>query len=160
MRPLVLGLGNDLLSDDTVGILAARALKQQLPHQADVIESPLAGLALLDILTGYSQAVIIDAICTGQHPPGTIIRLGLDDLSRVRAPTPHFSGLPEIFALAQQLQLDFPQDLVIFAMEVEDPFTIGGGLSPAVRHALPALIDQVAAQVTEWAQTPATPPAD
>ncbi len=156
-RPLVLGLGNDLIADDGVGILAARGLKSQLAHDADVIESSLSGLALLDLLIGYRQAVIIDAMYTGHQAPGTIVRLIPADLSRVIAPTPHFAGLPELFGLARRLDLDFPRETVIFAMVVEDPFTIGGSLSPAVRRALPDMIDQVAAQVAQWIGEPAIP---
>lgn len=150
MRPLVLGLGNELIADDGIGILAARNLKPQLQSDVDVVESSLSGLALLDLLVGYNRAIIIDAIYSGHHPPGTITQLNMDDLSQVMAPTPHFAGLPELFSLAQRLELDFPEELVIFAMEVEDPLTIGGSLSPAVRQALPRLMDRVSDQITRW----------
>ena len=156
-RPLVLGLGNDLIADDGVGIHTARGLKSRLAHDADIIESSLSGLALLDLLIGYRRVVIIDAMFTGHQAPGTIVRLIPADLPRVIAPTPHFAGLPELFGLARRLDLDFPGETVIFAMEVEDPLTIGGSLSPAVRHSLPDLIDQVAAQVTQWIGEPAAP---
>jgi hydrogenase maturation protease len=150
MRSLVLGLGNELIADDGIGILAARNLKPQIHKEADVIESSLSGLALLDLLVGYDRAIIIDAIYSGNHPPGTITQLNMDDLSRVVAPTPHFAGLPELFALAQRLELDFPEELVIFAVEAEDPLTIGGSLSPAVEQALPDLIDQTINRVSQW----------
>jgi hydrogenase maturation protease len=150
MRSLVLGLGNELIADDGIGIFAARNLKSQLRNEADVVESSLSGLALLDLLVGYDRVVILDAICSGHHPPGTIIQLTMDDLSSVVAPTPHFAGLPELFALAKRLELDFPEELVIFAVEVEDPLTIGGSLSPAVREALPCLMDRVGDQITRW----------
>jgi len=157
MRPLVLGLGNDLLADDAVGILAARALKKQLSRKADIVESSLAGLALLEQLVGYQQAVIIDAVQTGCHPPGTVLELDPQELAPVVAPSPHYAGLPEVIALAQRLELDFPQDLAIFAMEVQDPYTIGGGLTPAVQDALPELVDKVVAQVARWERAPAEP---
>jgi hydrogenase maturation protease len=140
MRSLVLGLGNELIADDGIGILAARNLKPQIHKEA----------ALLDLLVGYDRAIIIDAIYSGNHPPGTITQLNMDDLSRVVAPTPHFAGLPELFALAQRLELDFPEELVIFAVEAEDPLTIGGSLSPAVEQALPDLIDQTINRVSQW----------
>jgi len=154
MRPLVLGLGNDLLADDAVGILAARELKERLGVQADVVESALSGLALLDLLIGYRRAIIIDAIHTSRASPGTITRLSREDLSRVLAPTPHYAGLPELFALARRLELEFPQELVIFAVEVEDPLTIGGAMTPAVRRALPELVAQVQDQVNQWLKEP------
>jgi len=150
MRPLVLGLGNDLLADDAVGVLAARDLSERLGSQAEVVESSLSGLALLDLLIGYRRAIIIDAIHTSRASPGTITRLGREDLSRVLAPTPHYAGLPELFALARRLELEFPEDLVIFAVEVEDPLTVGGPMTPAVRRALPELVEQVQRQIEQW----------
>ncbi len=153
-RPLVLGLGNELLADDAVGILAARELSEPLGDQADVVESSLSGLALLDLFIGYQRAVIIDAIYTGRAAPGTITRLGREDLSQVLAPTPHYAGLPELFALARRLELEFPQEIIIFAMEVADPLTVGGTMTPAVRRALPELVEQVQDQVKRWVKGP------
>ncbi|MBA7626813.1 MAG: hydrogenase maturation protease [Calditrichaeota bacterium] len=154
MQPLVLGLGNDLLADDAIGILAARELKERLGNQAEVVDSSLSGLALLDLMIGYRQAIIIDAICTGRATPGTIMRLNHEDLSQVVAPTPHYAGLPELFALARRLELEFPQELVIFTVEVADPLTVGGAMTPVVRRALPGLIEQVQDQVERWHNEP------
>jgi hydrogenase maturation protease len=143
MKTLVLGLGNELLADDAVGILAARALKEELESKADVVESLLAGMALLDLFIGYDRAIIIDAVKMGRHPPGTIYELGPEDLSSVIAPSPHYAGLPELLAMAKQLLLDFPKEIKIFALEVEDPYTIGSGLSAPVKQALGGLIQRV-----------------
>lgn len=147
MKILILGLGNELLGDDAVGILAARVLKERLKDQADVVESSLSGMALLDLLVGYDRAIIIDAVKTGQTPPGTIYELSPADLGAVAAPSPHYAGLPELIATAQALTLNFPKDIKIFAIEVEDPHTVGGQLSPAVAQALGRLIQQVERQV-------------
>jgi hydrogenase maturation protease len=151
LKILVLGLGNDLLGDDAAGLLAARALKNTLPlEQAEVIESSLAGIALLDHFIGFQKAVIIDAIKTGKNPPGSIMELRPEDLSEVAAPSPHYAGLPEMLALAKQLDLTFPAEIKIFALEVVDPYTIGGAMSEAVTEALPDLVERVGEQVRSW----------
>ena len=149
-RTLVLGLGNELLSDDAVGILAARHLREALSEQADVIESSLSGVALMELFVGYDCAIIVDAVQTGEFPPGAIREFTPADLDRVLAPSPHYAGIPEILALARQLELDFPKDIRILAIEVADATTIGGGLSPAVAAALPDLIAKVRSQVARW----------
>ena len=158
MRTLVLGLGNELLGDDGVGALAARTLKAQLDERSDVdvVESPLCGLALLDLLLGYDRALILDAIMTGMHPPGTIIELGPEDLDPVCAPSPHYAGLPEIFSIAEQLALKFPQDIRILAVEVEDPYTLGAGLSSCVTRALETLVRRVQTRLTCLAPSSST----
>lgn len=150
MKILILGLGNELLGDDAVGILAARVLKERLKDKADVVESSLSGMALLDLLVGYERAILIDAVKTGRTPPGTIAELSPADLGAVAAPSPHYAGLPELIATAQALNLDFPKEIKIFAIEVADPHTIGRGLSHMVAQALGKLIPQVERQVAQW----------
>lgn len=150
MKTLILGLGNELLRDDAVGILAARTLKERLKDTVDVIESSLSGMALLDLFIGYERAIIIDAVKTGQSPVGTISQLSPADLGAVLTPSPHYAGLPELIATAHALRLDFPKEITIFAIEVEDPYTIGGKLSPAVAQALETLIQRVEGQIANW----------
>ncbi len=150
MKIAILGLGNDIISDDAVGLLAARQLRQKLDGLADVIESSVSGIALMELLIGYEKAIIVDAIHTGSCSPGTIKVLQKDELDEVAAPSPHYAGLPEILALANQLQLDFPQDIEIFSIEVADPFTIGGEMSEPVLKALPDLVRTVEEQVQKW----------
>jgi hydrogenase maturation protease len=150
VKILILGLGNELLGDDAVGILAARVLKERLKDKADVVESSLSGMALLDLLVGYERAILIDAVKTGRTPPGTIAELSPADLGAVAAPSPHYAGLPELIATAQALNLDFPKEIKIFAIEVADPHTIGRGLSHMVAQALGKLIPQVERQVAQW----------
>lgn len=143
MKTLILGLGNDLLGDDAVGVLAARALTERLQDKADIVESALSGMALLDLFIGYERAIIIDAVKTGRNPPGTISELSPADLGAVIAPSPHYAGLPELIATAQALKLDFPKEIKIFVLEVEDPYTVGGKLSPTVAQALEGLVRRV-----------------
>lgn len=146
MKTLVLGLGNELLSDDGIGIVVARTLRERLPEEpgeVTVIESSLAGLALLDLFFGYDRAVVVDGIRTGRHPPGDVIELSPADLDSVTAPSPHYAGLPELFAVARNLGLPFPTDVRILAVETEDPYTIGGPLSAAVRGAVEGVVARV-----------------
>ena len=142
-KTLVLGLGNDILADDAVGVLAARALLPELTGQADVVETAMHGLALLDLFIGYDRAILLDAIQTGQHPVGSVIEVDPDSLAPIDAPSPHFTGLPEMLKIAAELELDFPKRFQIFAVEVADPHTIGGAMTPAVRDAIPLLCERV-----------------
>jgi hydrogenase maturation protease len=150
MKILVLGLGNELLSDDGVGILTARRLRTLLDGQAEVIESSLSGISLIELFAGHQKAIVIDSVRTGRHPVGSLVEFSPDDLSGVLAPSPHYSGLPEILALARQLDVEFPEEIKIFAVETADVTTIGGSLSEPVAAAIPPLAERVITQVRQW----------
>lgn len=150
MKTLVLGLGNDLLSDDAVGILAARELRNQSPQQAEFVESNLTGLGLIDLLIGYRKAVIIDAVHTGRFRPGTVIELEPEDLDVIPNPSPHYTGLPEMIAIAGQLNLEFPDEIKILAVEVSDPFRLGGELSIPVADALDRVVSRAKSYLLRW----------
>jgi hydrogenase maturation protease len=150
VRTLVLGLGNDLAADDAVGVLAARAVRDELDGRADVVESAASGLALIEVLAGYDRAVIVDAIQTGRNPAGTIVEMGMDEIGRVVAPSTHQAGLPELAAVASRLGLGFPSSTRVLAVEVVDPFTLGAPLSEPVAAALPELARRLVEQVGDW----------
>ncbi len=142
-RTLVLGLGNDLLADDGVGVIAARRLESTLDDHVDVLTSAAHGLSLLDLFLGYSRAVVIDAIRTRRHPPGTVIEMAMDEMRPVSAPSPHYAGLPELVRLAEKLDLDFPADIRILAVEARDLHSIGARMTAEVEACIPELCNRV-----------------
>ncbi|GIV15919.1 MAG: protein frxA [Armatimonadota bacterium] len=139
-RTLVLALGNDLLGDDSVGLEAARQIAEQVDGSVDVVESGEAGLALLELLEGYERALLIDSVVTGRYPPGTILEFSPEQFRRVIAPSPHYAGLPEVLEMARRLNLAFPKDIRILAMEVLNPYEFHIGFSSPVQEALPRLV--------------------
>lgn len=76
---LVIGVGNELLGDEGLGVHVARALAAPpagWPPEVKVLE---AGTALLDFLpemASYSWVILVDAVKTGRAP-GTILRAEL-----------------------------------------------------------------------------------
>jgi hydrogenase maturation protease len=157
-RLLLLGLGNDILTDDAVGLHIVRELRSQLAGLPclDVQETTEMGLALLDFITGYHAVVIVDSIQTGKAPPGFLHDLAPSTLTQLTGRTPHFLGVSETLALGRQLRLAMPEQVKIFAIEVDDPFTLGTSLTPALRSALPGITKRVAAALRELAQSSAS----
>ena len=105
MKTLILGMGNPILSDDGVGIRVARTLEDRLNQQEITIaEDSLAGLDLLDMLTGYDRAIIIDAIKTEGGEAGQIYRLEPGALDATRhAATPHDVNFATALELGKRL---------------------------------------------------------
>jgi hydrogenase maturation protease len=156
MRTLVLGLGNELAGDDAVGVLVARAVREDVQDVADVVESSAAGMALIETLAGYERAIVVDAIVTGRNPPGTIVEMGMDEVGSVVAPSVHQAGLSELAAVAARLGLGFPSRTRVLAVEVVDPYTLGARLSEPVAAALGELVRRVREQVRRWEREPCT----
>ena len=150
MKILVLGLGNELLADDAVGLLIIRELANEYKGQAELVECTVSGLALLEYFVDFEKAIIVDSINTGKQPAGSIYELAPADLGEVYAPSPHYTGLPEMMALAKQLELQFPEDIKIFAMEIADPYTIGGSLTQSVSMAMEGLKMKILKQLSVW----------
>jgi hydrogenase maturation protease len=151
VRTLVLGLGNDLAGDDAVGVLVARAVREDVAGMADVVESSASGMALLEVFAGYDRAVVVDSILTGRNPPGSVTELALAEVGRVVAPSLHHAGLPEMAAAAERLGLGFPSDTRVLAVEVVDPYTMGAAPSEPVAGAVREVARRVRDQVERWA---------
>jgi hydrogenase maturation protease len=146
----VLGLGNDILGDDAVGLLAARRLRTLLPDTVDVMESGGAGLDLLDVLEGYDRALLLDSILTGKHPPGTILEFSGADFKTDDARSPHYAGLPTVIRLAENLGIDFPLHLQVLAVEIENPYEVTERLSSSMQEALPVVIERARRLMCDW----------
>lgn len=143
-----MALGNDLLCDDGVGIAVAREVGRFANVQdVEVVESGESGLALLELLVGYDNVVIVDAMHSGAVAPGTISILGPDSFQRVVAPSAHFCGLPEILDLGRRLQLPMPSKLNVVAIEVSDMHSFSTVLTREVVASIPRAVEIVAAML-------------
>jgi len=135
-KTIVVGLGNELFGDDAVGLVAVHKMAETASDRADFIATGLHGVALLDLFIGYDKAVIVDAIKTGQYPPGTIIEIDPEELVPNDNPSPHYTGIPELIKLAGELKVDFPREFKIVVMEVANISDMGCDLTEAVAGAM------------------------
>jgi hydrogenase maturation protease len=150
-RGLVLGLGNPILTDDGVGIHVARAVANQI-HCDDltVAEASVGGLRLLDVLAGYSWAIIVDAVLTEAGRPGDVTRLQPGDLrASLHSGSTHDLSLSGALALGRQIGMALPADdrIVLVAIEAEDVLTFGESCTEPVAAAVPRAAQVVQALV-------------
>jgi hydrogenase maturation protease len=148
---LILGLGNDILTDDAVGLHVVRELRERLAGEPDIAveETCEMGLALLDFFMDRRVVILVDSIQTGRVPPGTIHELEGTELKQLTGRTPHFLGVGETLALGRHLGLAMPEDVKIFAVEVQDPLTLGTEMTDVVRRAVPEVRQRVTACARE-----------
>ncbi len=151
---LVLGLGNEILSDDAIGILAVREVQKiyQNNNKINFVESSESGIALLDYIIGYKKVLILDSILKEDEEPGTIEQIDLPHLEdkNYSPKSPHYIGLPFTIKIAQNLNLDLPETIKILAINIADPYTLGENITPAVKNTFPIYIGMACAIIEQW----------
>ena len=145
---LVLGIGNILLRDEGVGVRVIEALREMpLPEHVELCDGGTAGADLLDILSDRRKVIVIDAMDTDAEP-GTVYRLTLDELRPADTPpvSLHDIGLLETLDMARYLGTQ-PDGVVVFGVK---PANVDCGLelSPAVRQAIPRIIDLILQEIS------------
>ncbi|MEW6661759.1 MAG: hydrogenase maturation protease [Bacillota bacterium] len=136
---LVLGLGNTILTDDGVGIYAARELRKMIDYpNVSIMEASLAGLQLLDLVAGYDTMILIDSIKLPGGKIGEIYRIEAEALrSTVRLASIHDINFATAMEFGRLMGLQIPSEIEIFAVCVADTETFGEKCTPAVEMAVP-----------------------
>lgn len=150
MKPLVLCLGNDVLSDDAFGFRVGEALTgSSVSKQADITTAALAGFALLDLLQGRNSVLIVDTVMTGATVPGKLhfFPRGHWTPSRGLAFS-HQISLPTALQLGQLLGYEMPRTIDVLAVEAADVSTLSEDMTPEIRAAVPKAIDLI----TRWVE--------
>ena len=148
MALVILGLGNDLLGDDGIGLLAAQALLACEGPGVSVRTSVQSGLYLLEHVQGFDDAIVVDSVAG--NVPGALRELRGADFRDVSVPSAHYVGLPEALALARASGLSVPARLRIFGVEIDIAQRIGAAPSAAVVAALPQIVAAVVQAAREW----------
>ena len=137
---LVLGLGNLLLRDEGVGVHVVEALAPFGPWpRVELADGGTSGLGLVDLLAGREKVIVIDAVA-GPWTPGTVIRLGPEDLApALGGPLSlHEVGLSEALRAVRLLE-DSPEEVVLLGV-VPDEIGAGLDLSPTIAALLPDVV--------------------
>ena len=147
---VVIGVGNTILSDEGVGVHAARLLQSdpRVPAGVKILDGGTLGLELVPYASDASRVLLLDAMNSGQAP-GTLARMtGRDLLGTTGGWSAHQLGVADLIA-ALFLVSTRPQDIVVLGVQPADTHW-GTSLSPAVEKALPALVDAALAQLRLW----------
>ncbi|MFZ5627174.1 MAG: hydrogenase maturation protease [Bacillota bacterium] len=149
-KPVVLGLGNPLYRDEGIGIHLLLRLRQSgLASQIKLVEGGTGGLSLLPVIETAAQLLIIDAV-NWDKPPGTLGLFSYEQLIQLAQPrlSPHQVALADLLALACW-RGKLPPDLVLLGIQPAD-IRPGLELSPEVKAAIPAALEQAYAVIAVW----------
>ena len=144
MRTIIIGLGNPILTDDSVGVKVARALKDGFKGEVDITELYAGGIRLMDAMTGYERALIIDSVITDGRVPGGIFHFTPSDLLTTRnTVSTHDMNLPTALEMGRMLGIPLPSEIRIWGIEAGDAETFGEGLTEDVAKAVPVVVEEI-----------------
>ena len=140
---LLIGIGNEYRSDDSIGLHVIRALKKQNLSETIIVESSGDGAELIEFFSSARMAIVIDAVSSGRKP-GTIY-----EFEAHKQPVPaqlsfqstHAFGVGEAIELARVLE-QLPPILLVYAIEGAN-FSPGFELTPEVEEAAYKVVEQV-----------------
>lgn len=156
---LIVGLGNPILGDDGVGWRVAEevsarsgiplgdaplpGLSQPKPAPVTIERYSLAGLSLMERLTGFDHVIIVDSLNTGQHAQGEVVHFTLadmDDLTHGHSASAHDVSLKNALKMGRGMGEPLPDDeqVHIVAIEAQHVYDFKEELSPRVAAAVPA----------------------
>ncbi len=151
----IVGIGNPILKDDSVGLKVAEIAAKDLKKRKIEVKLELLSTTDFDVigkLLGVKKAVIVDGIL-GENP-GKIHTLKLEDLN----PKLSFSGTHSL-TLSTSIKLGYelfrdemPEEIVIVAIEVEDPYSFGKECTKSVEKAIPLAVEKVKEIIESWIQ--------
>lgn len=172
-RTLVVGLGNPLLGDDGIGWRVVDLVEARLgsdpdesggrglggdvrggggssgggAHRFPTLERlAVGGLALMERLVGYDRAILVDAIVTGDDPPGTVRVAPLSEVATRSAShldSSHDAPLATALDAGRALGAELPAIVTVVTVEAERLDTFDESLSPPVAAAVWPATDAV-----------------
>ncbi len=150
MKTLVIGLGNPILGDDGVGWRVAEDIAKSTANRPEVEVdcASLGGLSLMERLTGYERAILVDAIFTGTKPVGTVSQFILSDIQDLTAghsASAHDTSLRNALNVGRSMNVPLPKDENVFivSIEAEHVYDFSEHLSPPVEAAVSQAVKTV-----------------
>ena len=144
MKTIILGVGNQILGDDGVGVHVANELKKHIQHPNVTIDEAITGgMNLLDLILGYEKAIIIDAVKTETGETGEVKRIPLADFSTMHSCNPHDVSLIEAIKMAKKLgETRIPKEIIVIGVLMKQiPCEFGEQLSNNIAAAVPKAVE-------------------
>lgn len=142
---LILGMGNEILTDDGIGIKLLNDLKEKCPiANADYEALSIGGLEIVEFLSGYKTVIILDAIKTLNGVPGSIYRFVPDNFKV----TLHIDNIHDISFLnalkvGKELGYDMPSQIEIIAVEIIEDMVFSSEFTPQLKEKYPEILTEV-----------------
>ena len=153
---LILGIGNEILTDDGIGPKLVQSLdKSRLPAHISYESASLGGLELLEIIQDFDTVFFIDAIRTLKDDPGSVYCYTPDDFKE----TLHLSNLHDInfltaLELGRRTGMKIPSSIKIIAIEIKEDRVFSNSFSPVIQKLYPEILSKVQNMLEEFISVP------
>ncbi|MGB5189105.1 hydrogenase maturation protease [Robiginitalea sp.] len=139
---LVLGVGNYLMGDESIGVRLIEALSERsIPDYLDILDGGTGGFLLLDRFQAYGTVIFVDATMDGK-PAGTVSLLRPRFASDFpKALSVHDVGLKDMIEAVYLLEHQPDLYLITVSIDHINPMCIE--VSTPVKKAIPAAMDQI-----------------
>lgn len=148
---VVVGLGSPIMCDDAVGLRVSQLIESMDLEDVDCCQEAVGGLDILPVIHGYRHAIIVDAIQTGQYPPGTVMLFTERDFDEAIAhASSHDVNLPTALKIGRQMDPALmPEEVRFVAIEVQDIKTVTETMTPELEAAVEPACDAVIHLISE-----------
>jgi len=151
-RIIVACVGNVLRRDDGFGYAVAERLTG-LPDGAEVLETGIGGIALLqELMRGCDGLIVVDAVAR-DAPPGTLFEIEPEIGEPSPVPDMHLANPDQVLAMASRMGC-LPQRLLLVGCQPLDADGVGQGLTPPVARAVGVAAERIRATVVAWTSRP------
>jgi hydrogenase maturation protease len=156
-RVIVVGLGNPVLGDDGVGWSVADEVERRLAAEAatghvisgvEVERLGVGGLRLMEFLTGYDVAILVDAADFPDRPAGEVRSCALEELADHAAghlDSAHDASLRTALEMGRKLGASLPASIQAVTIQALSTDVFGEELTPEVAAAVAVAADEVMA---------------
>src|SRR3990170_8622813 len=140
------------MGDDGAGIeVVSKLHKLVLPENVDVIDGGTPGVGLIDMMSGYSRVIVVDAVMGACHPELVSGSLGKEILKQFQDDREgdncslHETELTSVLRLMQTLGMKIPEITIVGIPAVN--IAPGIGLSEECRRYMQEAIKRLRGQV-------------
>lgn len=148
-KTLILGIGNNILTDDGIGSrLVSDLIKLISDSEVHYDTACCGGLEIIEYIKDYERVIFIDAIRTQEGRPGDVYYFVPSDFRE----TSHLSSLHDVsfitaLKLGHTLNLGLPNDLHIIAVEIIEDMEFSEELTLQLKERYPEILEKVLEKV-------------
>ncbi|NPB08645.1 MAG: HyaD/HybD family hydrogenase maturation endopeptidase [Aquificae bacterium] len=151
----VLGIGNLLLSDEGLGVVAVRKFQEEyeIPEGVQVLDGGTLGIDLMYFLQDTDKLLVVDAVSGGKEP-GSLYRIEGEAVKKYfrSKVSMHELGFQEVMALMELTGNSF-EEVVVIGLEPKS-LELSLELSEEVRSKIPLLVEEIRKQLELWGVKP------